>query len=297
METAEGPWFVKQYGPGWPAETVHATLALQQAAAAAGLPVPRVQRAVAGEPTVAYAGGRLAAMDWVPGAAGRGPLSSAQAVAAGATLARLHLVLAEQPGTGEAFVPDFAWVAERAREMLALEAQQPLGGEASEIAQAAVAYRLATVQKTVPWPELYRTARWQVCHGDYYPPNLLFTGDRVTGVVDWDFAGSRWRAIEVARAAVEAAKGDDGAWRPEIARALVAHYHAVNPLSAVERVYGFRMWWEYLLWSRYPWPLPYTAPADLPKDWLGVARRRHGLMVWLGEHLAELEALGDEIGD
>jgi aminoglycoside phosphotransferase (APT) family kinase protein len=40
----------------------------------------------------------------------------------------------------------------------------------------------------------------QVIHGDYHDANVLFTGDRLVGVLDWEKAGGGDPAAEVVRA-------------------------------------------------------------------------------------------------
>jgi Ser/Thr protein kinase RdoA (MazF antagonist) len=295
--TDRGEWFVKWYaGAGWPAAMVRATLELQVAAARGGAPVPHIARTVSGDWLAPAAGGHLAAMDWVPGVTGvSGALTPARARAAGEVLGQLHRVLAALPAAGPGLVPDGELVRQRAEELLALEDARPLGGEAGALAREAALYRLRAVAAQPPDPDIYAHAHWQPCHGDYYPPNLLFDGDRVAGVVDWDFAGPRWRAMEVTRAAVEAGYSLGAPWCRAATAAFLAGYQAVNPLAPQELTGGFRIWWDYLLWSCYPWPLPYTAPAQAPKDWLALARRRHGLMVWLGEHMTELVQIAVEL--
>lgn len=296
VQTVQGSWFVKHYAAaGWSQEGIVRTLQVQEAATAAGLPVPRVLRTRGGEMIAAVAGGFLVVMQWLGGESGGRSLK--QARAAGDALGRLHAVLARLPAAGDRLAPGRAAIMQRAQALLEMERERGLGGEAGELARQAAEYRLAACGQEPLGEEVYGAARWQVCHGDFYPPNLLFHQDEVSGIVDWDFAGPRWRVMEVARAAVEAGGGADGAWRPDVACALLEAYHEQNPLSARERVYGFWLWWEYLLWSLYPWPLPYTAPDQVPADWLALAKRRHGLLVWLGEHQVELAELGAGLKD
>jgi Ser/Thr protein kinase RdoA (MazF antagonist) len=48
-------------------------------------------------------------------------------------------------------------------------------------------------------PELYRSLLQQIVHRDFDASNVLMEGDRVTGVLDFEFAGSDLRAFDLAR--------------------------------------------------------------------------------------------------
>ncbi|RME49191.1 MAG: hypothetical protein D6791_01325 [Chloroflexi bacterium] len=72
-----------------------------------------------------------------------------------------------------------------------------------------------------PLPEL-------IIHGDYYADNLIFQGDEVAGVVDYDLAEWHWRAMELAEALIYFAAEHAGRLRYIV-------YPGVLDLSAVER--------------------------------------------------------------
>jgi homoserine kinase type II len=46
-------------------------------------------------------------------------------------------------------------------------------------------------------PTLYATLPTQLCHSDYSPGNTLFTGERLSAILDFEFAGPDVRAIDV----------------------------------------------------------------------------------------------------
>jgi Ser/Thr protein kinase RdoA (MazF antagonist) len=239
------------------------------------------------------AGGLLAVMQFC---AGRHlpPEAVTEPVArqVGALLARVHRALRILPA-GAPAVPDGAALVEQARSLLADARSRPDPDELDRLAVEAAEYRLAALQQRPPDPALYRGARWQVVHGDYYPGNLLFGPDgQITALLDFDFCGPRWRAAELGRAAVEAALRPDG-FRPAVARALLHGYLAEEPVPELRSL--FRFWYDYLLGSLYPLPLRYRDPGRLPREWQRLARRRHRLLLWLGEHREELEALAGTV--
>jgi Ser/Thr protein kinase RdoA (MazF antagonist) len=79
-------------------------------------------------------------------------------------------------------------------------------------------------------------------HGDWQTNNLFFANGEVSGIIDFHQADYAPRLLDLA-VAVERncffwnriSAGEDGAYDLEHAQALVAAYHAVSPLSAVER--------------------------------------------------------------
>ncbi len=74
----------------------------------------------------------------------------------------------------------------------------------------------------------------QVVHGDFAFPNLLVEHGRVTGLVDFEFAGPDVRAADLACALyITAVRGpDDRRW--ELLDAVAAGYRRVLPLDPVE---------------------------------------------------------------
>lgn len=287
-----GAWFVKWYrGTAWGREQLAPVLMAQAVAADAGLPAPRPFADLAGRPLSPWRGGLLVCSEYLPGVTlPPVQLNAAMAAALGAALGRLHRALAALPA-GEAQVPDAKAIEVRCRDLLALAEgwRNPTAGD--RLAAESLRYRLQMLKANGIATAAYAACTWQVCHGDYYPANLLWTGEQLTGIVDFDFAAPRWRTLEVARAAVEAAWLPEGGVAPGIYRAVLEGYQSSNALSAAELGAGPRLWWEYLLHSVYPIPARYTDPVNLPAHWAEVLRRRHNLMVWLGEHLTELAAL------
>lgn len=291
LETPAGPWFAKLYrGAQWSAAVVAVTLVAQQAASQAGLPVPDLRADRGGKTLSPFAGGHLVCMSYLPGARlGPDALTPAHAAVAGDGLGRLHQALAAVPVAPPPLIPDAAAIAQQCRELLA---QAQAGTEAGDVACAqSLQYRLGVLDRDPIDPGAYAGCRWQVCHGDYYPSNLLFQGSELSGIVDFDFAGPRWLTMELARACIETAWLPQGGVDPHRFRAFLGAYLARHPLPLHEVSAGPRFWWEYLLHSLYPIPLRYTDASRLPEHWLALLHRRHGLMVWLGDHLDDLQTL------
>jgi Ser/Thr protein kinase RdoA (MazF antagonist) len=95
---------------------------------------------------------------------------------------------------------------------------------------------LALIERTAP-AELEKSARWeneplplQMCLRDVWHDHVLFTGDRVTGVIDFGAAAFDSPAGDVARLLGSLVGDDCQRWE------LGLHaYESIKPLSAVER--------------------------------------------------------------
>jgi Ser/Thr protein kinase RdoA (MazF antagonist) len=79
-------------------------------------------------------------------------------------------------------------------------------------------------------------------HGDWQTNNLFFRGDQVSAIIDFHQADYAPRVLDLA-VAVERncffwnriSEGEDGAYSPEHARALIEAYHGASPLDDAER--------------------------------------------------------------
>ena len=74
-------------------------------------------------------------------------------------------------------------------------------------------------------------------HGDLFCDNVLFAGERVSGIIDFGFAATDALAYDLAITVNDwcVDKAGDGALVPELVSALAGAYDAVRPLTADER--------------------------------------------------------------
>jgi Ser/Thr protein kinase RdoA (MazF antagonist) len=203
---------------------------------------PRLVAAVDGAPRVLApgAGGpqALHLFDRLPGSPSEprsGPLPLSRARAALAHLAVLHRALAAVPDGGD---PDpLAWLRERRARVAARGAAGLPAAVAGELPQ--LWHRVDAVLAAAAAGADGPAVQW--LHGDVHAGNLLFEGDTVTGVVDFDEPGRGAPALEVALALFAVSRDDrvEDALRydPAVWSAAAAAYPHVNLRAEHRPVY------------------------------------------------------------
>lgn len=197
-------------------------LGLSAHAATRGLPCARPLTDRDGR-AVGHLNNRPAAiLEWLPGAWKRLP-STADQVAAGALLARLHITGADFPMTRP--------------NPMGLEARRSLFDLCQPRATEADGPLLRQV---APWldartPPVGSTLPVGPIHGDYFPDNILFEGDAPSGLIDFYFACTDILAYDLAIAL--SAWGFDAAGEamPDAMAAFQSGYESIRPLSPAER--------------------------------------------------------------
>jgi homoserine kinase type II len=230
-----------------------------------GCPVPRFIADREGQHVQELCGRPACLIEFLTGFSVTEP-TVAQARAAGAALAQMHVAAADFTG-------------KRAND-LGLDGWQPLAescdGRLNAIApglEARIGAELAHLSDA--WP---RALPHSVIHADLFPDNVLMLGDRVTGLIDFYFSCTDVRAYDLAVM--------HGAWcfdptgtdyRADVGAALVEGYQATLPLSAQEHAAfptlcrGAAI--RFLLTRAYDW---INTPADAMvtrKDPLAYLRR------------------------
>ncbi len=144
--------------------------------------------------------------------------------AVGAALGRLHLAsakyrarLSNRRGPG--------WWRQAARAV-----RPHLGAEQNALLAAEIKFQTGFGKGTLPRGAI---------HGDLFCDNVLFVGDRVSGIIDFGFAATDFLAYDLAITVNDWCIVRDGrapgALLPELVDALAGAYQAVRPLTADER--------------------------------------------------------------
>lgn len=238
----------------WPAAFPAARLSeiheLQSFLAAQGLPVPAPIHALAGGTLVEVAGAQWELADWRPGEADyRDDPNAEKRRAAFQMLARLHRAAAEfisttgQGGMQLAPAPSLARRHARAEALLSGELTDLHRAVGKTTTTTAVdeltrlaPETLALVEQTLPaaarrlaaWRRTPLPVQWRL--GDVHHDHILFTGEHVTGVIDFGAAAVDAPAGDVARLLGSVVGDDRDAWRDGLAA-----YEQLRPLTPAER--------------------------------------------------------------
>lgn len=106
------------------------------------------------------------------------------------------------------------------------------------------------------WPKPHELA-WGVIHADLFPNNVFFTGEKLSGMIDFYFACEDFLAYDLAICLTSWCFEADGSFNLTKGGAMLKAYHAVRPLSAEEQHYlpllacGCAM--RFLLTRLYDW--------------------------------------------
>jgi homoserine kinase type II len=142
---------------------------------------------------------------------------------AGSGLAGLHLAAEGFPETRENDLGQSYW--------------SPMFASLGDAAEGLKPGLAATIRSDLAMLE----ARWPkglpagVVHADYFPDNVFFTGGKFAGTIDFYFACTDALAYDIAIALNAWCFEPDGSFNITAARALLAGYESLRPLSSAER--------------------------------------------------------------
>ncbi|HKA91404.1 MAG TPA: homoserine kinase [Haliangiales bacterium] len=214
LDTDAGAFFLR-VNEGKREDEVAYEAALVAHLAEDGVPTPRP--VASGDRPFARVGGRLLTLfPWVEGEHRRGPeVRAGDARAVGRALARLHLA----PPFPERRESRYRFSNIMAR-FQSVKGLLP-ADEADDLALA-----LEALAGRAPLPT-------GIIHGDLFPDNVLFEGDRLVALLDFEQASDGAFAYDLAVTLLAFCFDDD--FVAERARSLVAGYAAERPLAAAER--------------------------------------------------------------
>jgi homoserine kinase type II len=143
----------------------------------------------------------------------------------GDALARLHLAgLSYAPARANALGPA-AW--QPLLEKCGPRADEVQPGLAAELA-------MASARILDAWPGVAALPRGQI-HADLFPDNVFFLGQRLSGLIDFYFACTDFLAYDIAICLNAWCFEADFAFNATRARALLAGYASIRPLTPEER--------------------------------------------------------------
>lgn len=225
LESSEGRWAVKVPFAPVDEQDVRASTAFQEAAHAAGVPTPRVRRAVDGRIFASVGASQVRVHEWVD-LMPPDPLLDPGLV--GETVAQLHAVRTPEHGAELDSWHSQAVGARRWDELVEQlrEARAPFAGRLADLRD-----ELVALESWLEPPELVQT-----CHRDLWADNLLPTAGGAVCVVDWEDSGPADPSHELACVLFEFGRTDPGR-----SRALVEAYRAAGGPARVCRRGHFSM--------------------------------------------------------
>ena len=224
-------YFVRTISKGMPCEWVLTILEQAPNAGAvfaplldlcfeAGLPVARVRRNATGHLQDALHGKPLLLTPRLPGSHPQ-QTSAAQVAALGSAIAKLHLTTRNPHFATPNHPRDEDWLRRTAQSVcgqVTADAAQLL--ERSRRRVASLLHSLGTAALPAG-----------IIHGDLFRDNVLFDGDRLTGLLDFHHASRGWLIYDLAVAANDWCSESDGTLDEGKANALLATYHRHRPLT------------------------------------------------------------------
>jgi homoserine kinase type II len=248
LVTTEGTFAVKLVRDASPAE-VRRQHRLLPLLAERGLPVPPVRTTRDGDSLAEVDGDWYAMTGWLPGTHRSGlRLSPAGCRALGESLGRLHAALRDLQPPAPPSLPDDPRRVEDTVAVLDRYARAAAArrDEFDAFAVTEIAWRrrlLHRIRGERPATRAVRPVGWT--HGDLNHLNLLFDGETVSGLLDWDRLGPRPYGLEVVRTATLMFHTGDhqGVDLPRTA-AFTAGYRTHMPIDDdALRDAAHRRWW------------------------------------------------------
>jgi len=215
VETGEGRYFLR-VNEGKTQQDVEREAAIVFHLAARGVPTPAPLRARNGEPFLVWSGAYVSLFPWVPGRVlGRHEIKAEPARQAGQALATLH-----RAGGGYPDQRAGRYEPEEIRRRFDRIAGMAGGDPALRDAVAMMGPELAALER-----ERRPTLPHGVIHGDLFIDNVLYEGDRLTALLDFEQASWGRLAYDLAVTLLAFAFGRDDFDR-DSTRALLEGYAA-----------------------------------------------------------------------
>jgi Ser/Thr protein kinase RdoA (MazF antagonist) len=225
LDTADGSWAVKVPFHQCGEDEVTVSTRFQEAAYAAGVPTPRVQRTTQGNVFATVGGRQVRVYEWVDL---RAPDPGLDPAVVGTVVAGIHRVPVTSLGG-----PFDAWYHEPVGADRWDELVERLRAAGAPFADRLADQRdeLVAVESWIEPPESLRT-----CHRDLWADNVLATADGGVCVIDWENSGPADPSQELGCVVFEYARTDPGR-----ARALTEAYRDAGGPATLSRRGHFSM--------------------------------------------------------
>lgn len=277
IETEGERLFVRRYRDDLPPARIRAEHALLRWVSERGIPSPTPYKTEGDETVLSIAGGNWSVFPWVEGEVReRGTLTAAQTNLLGTVHGATQAVLATHPESAGASLA-MRW--DKAESIGYLERILGAAEErgAAEALRAGVARQLALLREfDVRPPEDFAGLPAQLLHGDFHDHQVLWSGEEIVAVVDWEIFGPNPRVWELIRSlAFSQLLG-----APGMEDYLHGHRRFVQ-LDEEECRLGLRLWWQSRVVGVWVWAAYFLQGNER-------------VLKFIPEVIAELDRLSDE---
>jgi homoserine kinase type II len=249
VETSGGPRFIRRYREDLETERIHGEHALVAWSALRGIPAPSPECDAHGDTLHFGAGGRWAVFPWARGTpVARGSLSPARATAFGELHGRVQATLAEHRDS-EGAVMRMRWSREEALDLLDRVQAAAAARERDPAVLAAISRHRAMLQSLdILPPEAFAELPCQLLHGDFHDQQVLFEGDEISALVDWEIWHADPRAWELIRSLafsrlLESPRMED----------YLRGYGLHVRMTERECHLAWKLWWQYRVVGSWVW--------------------------------------------
>ena len=277
IDTDGGTYFVRRYRDNLETERIRGEHHLLRWVEERGVPVALPEQTPDDLSLVQIAGGRWAIFPWIDGEVrSRGSLSRGQAQTLGALHGFLHSVLAQHPLSSGARMK-MSWDKDQSIELLGVvaAAAERSGAESWMRDGIAKQRRMLEELEVLP-PEAFASMPAQLLHGDFHDQQVIWQGDAVVALVDWEIWHVDPRAWEVVRSLAFSRMLDS----PLLEEYLTGYRQFVQ-FSEEECRLALRLWWQSRVVGLWAWAAHFLDGNERVKDFFPVM-------------IAELDNVADE---
>ena len=297
--TPEGRFFVKEYHKNSNLQGEKEALELSEYAYQRGIPTPKIIRTKSSNLMCVDGGIALALFEYIPGVTSQGELSIDQMAEAGRVLGGIHRqfkrVKTERTSTTAKWLNfDEREKAQEIGRYLKTIAQKEKRDEFDEKTYELLLKRIDLLNEVPKLLNSVSNLTTQVIHNDYSGLNLMFIGDELRAVIDFNPPSPFLISYEIGRIALSPENLSAPDWR-EKAVVLIKEYCAANEVNLKDIFFAPHMWLVQLIRSTYGVKQHYLNPHELQSQldnfWF---QRAHAAELIL-ENIVNLEKSFEEV--
>ena len=295
LRTHESDYFVKQFNVSADPDRERDALRLATHARSRGIPSPRIVVTKTGDFLSVDSQVVLSIFEYVPAATSGGSLSFRQMIETGATLGALHRLFRWFPATYSPITNGWLSFNTSAKRLEIDRLLRIIGAklepdEFDNLARDTLWRKKELLLRIPMMVEPLRALSTQVIHNDYSSPNVLFRGEELVAVVDFQPSEPFLVSYEVGRMALNVENLQSSGWF-EKSVAFVDAYCRENPVDVDDIVKAPQAWLVQLIRSTYGIKNHYIRPHEFQEELDRFSLDRSHACDTILKNLAELESV------